>query len=222
MATQRSPAGQYDLEPYRAYLRLLASQQLGPRYRGKVDLSGIIQETLWEAHVELAKGQIVGPAGLLAWLRRILANNIADEARRFLAAKRDVGREVQIQQALDASSQKFEQWAARDYQPGAAAEQEDLLLALAGALERLPDAQREALLLHYCSGATLVEIASRLGRTRDAVAGLIRRGLRRLRTELAAPDRCPHPHSDEGSAARPDPSLTPEASCGRRPLEELP
>jgi RNA polymerase sigma-70 factor (ECF subfamily) len=193
MRPEQPPVDEYALEAYRPYLRLMASQQLADRFRGKVDPSGVVQETLWEAHQQLAQGRRVPEGKRLAWLRRILANNLADEVRRYAAAKRDLGREVSIQNAVDRSSQRLEQWLAHDLQPSGLAEQEDQLLALAAAITALPGDQREALLLHYWSGSTLMEIANRLGRSREAVAGLIKRGLQRLRSEFGtskAPVRC--------------------------------
>jgi RNA polymerase sigma-70 factor (ECF subfamily) len=50
----------------------------------------------------------------------------------------------------------------------------------------LPEAQREALTLHYWSGLTLMQIAEQLARSRDATAGLIKRGLRQLRIDMGA------------------------------------
>ena len=43
------PAAQSPAEKYRQYLHLLARMQLAPALAGKVDLSGIVQQTLWEA-----------------------------------------------------------------------------------------------------------------------------------------------------------------------------
>jgi RNA polymerase sigma-70 factor (ECF subfamily) len=184
--TNPASAQAHALEQYREYLRLLASQQLATRFRGKVDPSGIVQATLWEANQELARGVKVQSGERLAWLRRILANNLADEVRRFTAEKRDVGREVSLQQAIEQSSQQLEVWLARDLPIDSALVREEQLLHVVAALTKLPEAQREALFEHYWNGSTLVEIAIQLGRTRDAVAGLIKRGLRQVRVEVGA------------------------------------
>jgi RNA polymerase sigma-70 factor (ECF subfamily) len=58
---------------------------------------------------------------------------------------------------------------------------QDELLRLAQALEKLPDAQREAVELHYLQGLPLADVSTRMGRTRPAVAGLLQRGLTALR-----------------------------------------
>jgi RNA polymerase sigma-70 factor (ECF subfamily) len=183
----------YSLEKYRDYLRLLASQQLAARFRGKADPSGVVQETLFEAHRELARGLEVPSGERLAWLRRILANNLADEVRRVTAEKRDVGREVSLEQGIETSSRRLEAWLARDVNP-AAARQEDAVLQMIAALSRLPESQRDAIILQYWTGYTFAEIAVELGRSREAVAGLIKRGLRQLRTELGAARPEPSPN----------------------------
>ncbi len=172
------------LERYRGYLRLLASQQVSPRYRAKVDLSGIVQETLFEAQREIATGLDLPPGRRLPWLRRILSNNLADELRRVTADKRDVRREIPLQQSVETSSQQLEVWLARDFAPARAMEQEEQILYLVASLARLPDAQKSALTLHYWSGWSLAKIAEHLDRSREAIAGLIKRGVRQLRLDL--------------------------------------
>jgi RNA polymerase sigma-70 factor (ECF subfamily) len=57
-------------------------------------------------------------------------------------------------------------------------------MLLARALADLPEAQREAVTLHYLQGWPLAEIAGHLGRSPSAVMGLLHRGLKQLRARL--------------------------------------
>jgi RNA polymerase sigma-70 factor (ECF subfamily) len=173
------------LEGYRAYLRLLARLQLDHRLRGKVDLSGIVQQTLWEAHQALTEKGLADCPDLPALLRRLLANNLADEVRKAHALKRDAGREESLEAALCGSSARLEAILADpDSAPDVRAERNEQLLLLAEALERLPETQREAVELHYLQGWPLADIALHLGRTRAAVGGLLHRALDSLRDHL--------------------------------------
>jgi RNA polymerase sigma-70 factor (ECF subfamily) len=174
------------LESFRAYLGLLARLQLDPRLRGKVDLSGVVQQTLWEAHRQLAPD---GGPDLTALLRRCLANNLADEVRKARALKRDAGREQSLEEAQCQSSARLEVFlSAGGPSPSAHAERNEQLLRLAEALERLPEPQRQAVELHYLQGWPLADIAQCLERTKPAIGGLLHRGLETLRRYLDPQD----------------------------------
>jgi RNA polymerase sigma-70 factor (ECF subfamily) len=174
-----------ELESFRQYLKLLAQLQLDPRLQGKIDLSGVVQQTLLEAHQAWRQMQSQGVAQKTAWLRRILANNLADEIRKFGTAKRDLAREKSLEAALDQSSHRLEMWLAADQSsPSQAVERQEQALRLAEALSELPEAQRQALVLQHWHGWSLAQIAEHLGKSRAAVAGLIKRGLQRLRLDL--------------------------------------
>ena len=58
------------------------------------------------------------------------------------------------------------------------------LMHLAEALAELPEEQREAVELHHLKGYSVTAVAEQTGRSRASVAGLIRRGLQRLRELL--------------------------------------
>ena len=173
------------LEDFRAYLRLLARLQLDPRLGGKVDLSGIVQQTLLEAHQLLSQGQPVEPDDLPPLLRRLLANNLSDEARKARTLKRDACREQSLDDALERSSARLEAFlAAEQSSPSVRAERNEELQRLAEALEKLPESQRQAVELHYLQGLSLADVAAQLGRTKAAIGGLLHRGLDALRASM--------------------------------------
>ena len=170
------------LERFRAYLRLLARLHLAPQLRGKLDPSDIVQQTLLQAYQALDQFRGRSDAECAAWLRQILARNLAQAVRDFGRAKRALAREQSLQAALDASSARLEAWLAADQSsPSERAQQGEEALRLAEALEQLPEAQREALVLQHWQGLSLAEIGGHLGRSPEAVAGLIKRGLKQLR-----------------------------------------
>ena len=183
------PSRAPDLERFRDYLTLLARMQVEPRLRGKVDLSGVVQQALLEAHRDREQFRGRGEAEAAAWLRRILRNNLADELRRAGARKRDIARERSLEAALEDSAARLESFlAAEQPSPSAAAMRHEQALRLAAAVAALPDGPRQAVELHHLHGLSLAEIAAELGCSKAAVAGLLHRGLKALRRRLGADD----------------------------------
>jgi RNA polymerase sigma-70 factor (ECF subfamily) len=175
----------HSLEHYQAYLLLLARVKLDPRLRDKLDASDIVQQTLLEAYQQRDGFHGRSEAELTAWLRQILAHNLADALRGFLRAKRDMARERSLEEALTNSSLRLASWlAAEQSSPSQQAIRHEDAVHLADALARLPEAQREALVLQHWHGWSLAEIGQDLGRSPAAVAGLIKRGLKQLRVLL--------------------------------------
>jgi RNA polymerase sigma-70 factor, ECF subfamily len=184
-----APAGDSDalLEGFRDYLALLARLQLAPQLRGKVDLSGVVQQTLLEAHNAMDQLRRMTPDEQAAWLRRALACNLADEIRKLGTAMRDVGREVSLEQAVEESSARLDAWLAADHSsPTARAVRNEELLRLAHALAELPEDQRLAVELHHLRGRPVAEVARELNRTEGAAGALLARGLKKLRQLLKA------------------------------------
>jgi RNA polymerase sigma-70 factor (ECF subfamily) len=176
------------LEDFRSYLLLLARMQLDAGLRNRIDASDIVQQTLLEAHAKAE--QFTGDdSALAAWLRQALVNNLREAWRALRRAKRDVRREQEVAAAVERSSARLEGiLAAPHSSPSQRAVRNEDLLRLADALTRLPAPQREAIILHHLHGASLAETADRLGRTDAAVAGLLHRGLRKLRELMVSTD----------------------------------
>jgi RNA polymerase sigma-70 factor (ECF subfamily) len=182
-ATTEGAAG--PLERFRDYLRLLARMQLDTRLQAKLDASDLVQQTLLKAHQGLAQFRGQTAAEQAAWLRQILANTLANAIRDFARGKRDVALERSLEASLTDSSARLEAWlVSREESPSQHAERNEQLLKLAEELAQLPEIQREVLLLRHCQGWSLAQIATHLGRSRAAVASLLRRGLQQLRGHL--------------------------------------
>lgn len=174
-----------DFNRFREYLQLLARTQVHRGLEGKLDLSGVVQKTLFEAYRAVGQLRAQNDEQKGAWLRRMLLNNLADELRRLRAEKRDVARERTIDSAIDQSSSRIEAWlVAEQSSPSHQAMRHELAARVVDALAALPEDQRRVIELHHFGGQTLTEIGEQLGRTKGAVAGLLHRGLAKLRDEL--------------------------------------
>lgn len=174
-------------ERYRHYLHLLARLQLPPRLRAKVDASDVIQQTLLEAHEAMSRFGELDETARVAFLRRMLANNLVDLARRFATEGRDVSREVALEAQMQESSCRLAALLGGDHSsPSQRAVREEEQLILASSLAQLPEDQRVVVEMKHLQGRSVAEIAEAIGRSETAVGGLLRRGLKRLR-ELMKP-----------------------------------
>ena len=181
---------EHEFDRYRGYLRLLARGAVGLRLGVRFDASDIVQETLLEAH--RSQGQLRGKTGgqVAAWLRSILERKLAQARRNHKREKRDVRREVSLDSALNASSDRLAAiLPGGDSTPSAKAVREEEAVRVATMLEDLPATQREAIVRTYLEGLSLDEAAAQMGKTPAAVASLVRRGLAQLRDVAAALER---------------------------------
>jgi RNA polymerase sigma-70 factor (ECF subfamily) len=182
------PAREQLFQRYRSYLLALARAQLGRHLRGKCDPSDLVQQTLLEAHRDFGVFQGAHEQELLAWLRRILAHNLYNEARHFAAQQRDAAREVSLEQwqtGLEHSSAALGRCLADEQAtPSQLAVEREAAVQLADALAQLPDDYQTVLLLRVFEGLPAEEVAQRMNRTPGAVRMLQMRALTALRAHL--------------------------------------
>lgn len=171
------------LEQYRGYLLMLAHRYLDERLRRRIDPADIVQHTYLEVQRDLHAFRGDTPAEFAGWIRNILKHNVATAVARHVSAqKRSIGREVSA--ANDSAGNWVAQMPGSTTSPSKRVMREEAALAMLEALTKLPETQAEAVRLRYMEGLTLAEICERMGKTETAAAGLLKRGLRKLREIL--------------------------------------
>jgi RNA polymerase sigma-70 factor (ECF subfamily) len=178
---------------FRSYLHVLAQAQLGKRLRVKCAPSDLVQQTLLEAHRDFAGFHGQHENELLAWLRRILAHNLYNEARRYGAQLRAADREVSldhVRAGVEQSSRMFQlSLATGDPSPSKIAQAHESAARLADALTRLPEDYQTVLILRVFEELPAEEVAQRMGRSAGAVRMLQMRALAALREEMTEDTR---------------------------------
>lgn len=183
-------------EDYQCYLRSLIEMQLDARFRSKVDLSGVVQQTLLEAQAKNGEWPKWSREQQSGWLKRALANNLIDELRKYQSDGRDVERELSLQQLQELSSSRVQEVLhADDTSPSTRAVWNEEVVRMTWALAQLPPDYRKAIELRHFQNKTLSETATQLFRTREATAMVVYRALERLRELMQNPEAA---RSDEG------------------------
>jgi RNA polymerase sigma-70 factor (ECF subfamily) len=174
------------LDICRHYLLLVANQELAPPLWAKIAPSDVVQESLMEAGHTFPRFHGSTEDQLLAWLRGILRNNVANIQRHFETEKRQVSREIPLAETplaempLDQAESPSRQALAR--------EQDD---QLERAMQKLPEHYRQVLRMHTTEDLTFVQVAEKLGSTADAVRKLWGRAVDELAKLLESPHESP-------------------------------
>ncbi len=136
MTTSPMALSAEDMEKFREYLALLARLQVAPGLRDRVDLSGVVQQTLLEAFQDFRRAPRERTEGeTAAWLRSILGHNLADGLRKLAAGKRNVRRDSSLSTALDASASRLGDWlATQESSPSQKVIRQEQMLRIAGSV----------------------------------------------------------------------------------------
>lgn len=180
-------AGDSLLRRFEPWLKLMARLQLESRFHAKFDPSDVVQQAMLEAMKAASQFRGNTEAEFTSWLRQILTHALAHEIRRYAGtAKRDLAREIPLEQELTHTSQQIgDILAATGTSPSQKVVKREQSVLLAEVLERLPDDFREVIILRNLEGLPHDEVARRMGRSPGAVRMLWVRALARLREDLA-------------------------------------
>jgi RNA polymerase sigma-70 factor (ECF subfamily) len=172
------------LEACRGYLLLVAQRELDPRLQAKGGASDLVQQTVLDAVRDFPRFEGASEDELLAWLRRLLLNNVTDFARQYRATdKRAIDRERPLE-AGDSSRAPGGAFAADTPTPSREVMAREQDRAIQAALGRLPENYRQIIQLRYQEERSFEEIGEQLGLTANAARKLWLRAVKRLQEEV--------------------------------------
>lgn len=170
------------LEASRKYLLWMARRELDPDLQPKAGASDLVQDTLLEAHRDFGQFQGKSEAELLAWLRRLLLNNLANFARSYRrTAKRKLARERHLDAGADENAPQV---AGHTPTPSSQMMAQERTALVQQAMARLPEDYQKVLTLWQHDDVTFEQIGQQMGRTPNATRMLWVRALERLQREL--------------------------------------
>jgi RNA polymerase sigma-70 factor (ECF subfamily) len=161
-------------DQYRRRLAVLIHFKLDPRE--SADVEDVLQETYLRAFRALDGFDYQSSGSFLRWLSSIADSVIVDRAR-YRGRERRAGDEVPFRSASNPLGPE----PADSRTPSRLFAQEEALARLLGRLESLPPHYRDAILMAKIEGLSTAEMAERLGKSRDEVAQLVFRAVKRFR-----------------------------------------
>jgi RNA polymerase sigma-70 factor (ECF subfamily) len=181
-ALQRREAWAWDLLQQRTLERVFA--YVHRHCRRREDAEDLTAEVFAAAVASIDRFR--GEASVITWLISIARRKLVDAARR-------AGRRPELLEAdmpvLIADMAPGTGWQGATESPEAALERRETAAHVRRLVQELPEAQREALLLRCVDQLSLVEVGRVLGRTENAVKGLLQRAktavLQRLNVETS-------------------------------------
>ena len=196
----RARTGQADAmgelcDHYRNYLRVVVRSELKSRLSKRVELSDVVQEVLVEIVRQFPSFTGDNEPALLGWMRRLVAQKLADLGRFHKRLKRGGGvLPVSLDHDLDfgntGGTREGSEVRPRDIlalsqtSPSEAASLREQTRLLTGTLALLPESEAEVLWLHHAEGLSFTTISERLGLSRKRIRVIWARGLRSIRRSM--------------------------------------
>jgi RNA polymerase sigma-70 factor (ECF subfamily) len=167
------------LERCRDYLLRIAAGELDAELRGKVGDSDLVQQTFVQAVDKFEQFHGEREDELLAWLRRILLNHLANVRRKVAGHEAGLGDTdlAELRKALLDPGQS----------PSSQARAHERDEALRRALDRLPEHYRLVIQWRSYERCPFEEVGRRLGRPSEAARRLWGRAVEKLKVLLEAP-----------------------------------
>jgi RNA polymerase sigma-70 factor, ECF subfamily len=163
-------------EKYQRRLAVLIHFKLSDRTRTFAEVDDTVQETFLRAFRDIHNFNYQSPGSFLRWLSAIADHVIIDRIR-YQGRERRAGEEIPFRSASNPAGPE----PADTKTPSRLLAQQEAVERLLARLAALPEDYRNAILMAKIEGLTTAEIAEKLGKTREAVALLVFRAVKRFR-----------------------------------------
>ncbi|SPE24841.1 putative ECF RNA polymerase sigma-E factor [Candidatus Sulfopaludibacter sp. SbA3] len=163
-------------EKYQKRLAVLVHFKLSPQARAFSDVEDVVQEIFLRAFRDLGRFEYQSPGSFLRWLSAIADHVIVDRVR-YQNRERRAGEDVPFRSPSNPAGPE-----PRDTKtPSRLFAQQEAVERLLDRLGALPEDYRQAILMAKIEGLSTLEMAQRLGKSREAVALLVYRAVKRFR-----------------------------------------
>ena len=170
-------------EKYQRRLAVLVHFKLSERARTFAEIDDIVQETFLRAFRDIHNFHYQAPGSFLRWLSAIADHVIIDRVR-YQGRERRAGEEIPFRSASNPAGPE----PVDTQTPSRLLAQQEAVERLLGRLAALPEDYRNAILMAKIEGLSTAEMAEKLGKSREAVALLVFRAVKRFRA-LSEADR---------------------------------
>lgn len=173
------------LGEYRAFLMRVVERRFDPQLRSRIDPADVVQETLMEANRRMGDYLTRRPMSFRAWLHQTACQRLQMAWREHRRSqRRSVDREVPL---IDNTSLALAR-SLLGQSPSAHLLQQELVERIQQAIDRLPTADREVILMRNYDNLNNQEVAELLSIQPSAASKRYGRALLRLREMLIASD----------------------------------
>lgn len=171
------------LEKYRPYLLQIANEQIAPNLRSKAGGSDLVQQSFMEAGAAINgfRGNTSSEFG--CWLREILLNNLSNTRRYYSTDKRQIARELQLNESGDFFGRVLNPIAS-DMTPSAKFLHQVDLDSMQKAFSKLPAVYQDVIVGRNRDRKSFQEIGGELGRSADAARKIWARAIAALRLQM--------------------------------------
>ena len=163
-------------EKYQRRLAVLFHFKLGERTRTFAEVDDIVQETLLRAFRDIEHFSYQAPGSFLRWLSAIADHAIVDRVR-YQGRQRRAAEEIPFRSESNPAGPE----PADTKTPSRLLAQREAVERLLARLSALPEDYRKVILMAKIEGLSTAEIAAQMGKSREAVALLVYRAVKRFR-----------------------------------------